>query len=127
MKAFEIVHRFFRRLKYPVTLPEEITEALGVTVSKFLSLEELVHYLASSTCRPTRLSKFMSREAAESAFKSAQRKERFRRDTLVSYYFNEGWMEFILQFDESSRLRRVYIQHKDIPHERGIEIPLYRT
>lgn len=66
----------------------------------------------------------MPREEAEAAFETALRKEKFLHNTLCSYYFNEGWMEFVLQFDEHSRLRRIYIQHKKIEQEEGIEIPL---
>lgn len=123
-KTLDAVYRFFIRFRYPVTLPEDIAEALGIAISNFLTFEEFVLCLTSPSCRPTRLSRFMPREKAEAAFNKAQRKERFQQQTLISYYFSEGWMEFILQFDEQSRLRRIYIQHKHIEKEYGIEIPL---
>lgn len=66
----------------------------------------------------------MPRNEAEAAFKNASRTERFKQNTLCSYYFNEGWMEFILQFDNQARLRRIYLQHKDIDQDSGVEIPL---
>ena len=66
----------------------------------------------------------MPREKAEKAFISAQRKEHFMRSSLFSYYFSEGWMEFKLEFDSKSLLRRIYIQHKTIEDERGIELHL---
>jgi hypothetical protein len=69
----------------------------------------------------------MPREEAEAAFQTALRKEKFLHNSLFSYYFNEGWMEFVLQFDEHSRLRRIYIQHKKITQEEGIEIPLSKS
>ncbi len=55
-----------------------------------------------------------NREEAEDVFRTALRKERFSQNSLFSYHFNGGWMEFMLQFDEQSRLRRIYIQHKDL-------------
>lgn len=122
--AFAAVYRFFLRFRYPVTLPEDIGNALGIGASNYLTFDQFVRRLTSPSCRPTRLMKFMPREKAEEAFKTAQRTERFRQNTLVSYYFSEGWMEFILHFDEQSRLRRIYIHHKHIEKERGIEIPL---
>lgn len=66
----------------------------------------------------------MPRNIAEAAFERAQRKEKFGRNSLFSYYFNEGWLEFNLHFDEHSRLRRIYLQHKDVDQEQGIEISL---
>jgi hypothetical protein len=66
----------------------------------------------------------MRREDAEAAFGSAQRKEHFRQISLFSYYFSEGWVEFKLEFDSDSLLRRIYIQHRIIQSERGIELQL---
>ena len=66
----------------------------------------------------------MSREKAEEAFYGAPLKEKFQNNTLVSYCFTEGWVEFILQFDDQSKLRRIYLQHKNIKHDRGLEIQL---
>lgn len=123
-KALDHLYRVLLRFRYPVTLPEDVAQALGVDMSNFLTFEEFVEELTSPSCRPTRLSRFMPRDIAEAAFQSAQRKERFKYNSLYSYYFSEGWMEFILQFDEESRLRRIYLQHKRIEHEEGIEIPL---
>jgi hypothetical protein len=123
-RALDAVYRFFLRFRYPVTLPEDIGSALGIVASNHLTFEEFVGRLTCPSCRPTRLIKFMPREKAEEAFQTAQRKERFQQNTLISYYFNEGWMEFVLHFDEQSRLRRIYVNHKQIEKERGIEIPL---
>lgn len=126
MKTFQHLYRFLIRFRYPVTLPEEIAEALGVSIPNSLNFDELVHKLTCHTCRPTKLCKFMPRNQAEAAFKTAQRKERFKSNSLFSFYFNEGWLEFVLQYDDDSRLRRMYIQHKIIQEERGIEIQLER-
>jgi hypothetical protein len=124
MKTLDHLYRFFLRFRYPVSLPEDIAVALGIQFSSFLTFQELVEKLTSPTCCPTKLMKFMSREDAEAAFEGALRKECFQQNSLFSYFFIEGWMEFVLQFDEHARLRRVYIQHKHIPHDRGIELIL---
>ena len=124
MKALHSFLRFFLRFRYPMTLPEDVAEALGVKCSNYLNFEEFVKYLTCPSCCPTRLERFMSREDAEQVFFSAQCKEIFKDRTLISYQFNEGWMEFDLQFDSDSRLRRLYIQHNKIEAERGYEIKL---
>jgi hypothetical protein len=124
MKTLDWLYRIILRFRYPVTLPEEIATDLGITVSNFLTFNEFVCQLTSLSCRPQRLSRFMPRDAAEAAFESAQRKEKFGHNSLFSYYFHEGWLEFSLHFDEHSRLRRIYLQHKYFDNEPGIEIPL---
>ncbi len=112
------------RVRYPVSLPEEVARALGVELSNFMSFRAFVDYLGSTSCRPTRLAKYMSRGEAEALFGSALRKERFQRTSLFSYYFNHSWIEFKLQFDEQERLRRLYLQHRKVDTPGGIEIPL---
>lgn len=124
MKLINFLCYVFHRFRYPVSLPEEIAIDLGITTSNFLTFKEFVNQLTNRTCRLQRLSRFMPREEAEAVFQSALRKEKFKGDSLFSYYFHEGWLEFILQFDEHSRLRRIYLQHKHIKSERGIELML---
>lgn len=124
MKTLDWFYRVILRFRYPVTLPEEIATDLGITVSNFLTFPEFVSQLTSGSCRPRKLKRFMPREMAEAAFESAQRKEKFSRSSLFSYYFLEGWLEFNLHFDEQSRLRRIYLQHKYVEDQQGIEIPL---
>lgn len=124
MKAIDCLFRFFQRFRYPVSLPEEVADALGVKLSNFITFQEFVDQLQNPTCRPTKLIKFMPREKAEEAFRGALRKELFPQNSLFSYYFSEGWMEFVLLFDEQSRLRRIYLRHKQISQEEGIEILL---
>lgn len=124
MRNLSIFFRFFLRFRYPVSLPEDIADALGVNFSNYLTFEELFVRLTSPDCCPKRLMRFMPREQAEKAFVTAQRKERFAQNTLFSFYFNEGWLEFSLHFDNDARLRRMYIQHKKIKQHRGVEIPL---
>ena len=124
MKAFDWLWHVMVRFRYPVTLPEEIATDLGVSISNFITFEQFVEKLTSVSCCPARLKRFMPRILAEAAFESAQRKERFGRNSLFSYYFQEGWLEFSLYFDDQSRLRRIYIQHKRLATEQGVEIPL---
>ena len=121
------LYRMILRFRYPVTLPEEIATDLGITISNFMTFNEFVSQLTQTSCRPGKLKRFMPREDAEAAFECAQRKEIFGRNSLFSYYFNEGWLEFSLHFDEHSRLRRIYLQHQCVDEEQGIEIPLDQT
>ncbi len=124
MKPFDFISRFLLRYRYPMSLPEDIAFDLGVPVSNQLAFKEFVDYLICPHCCPTKLAKFMPRELAENAFERAQCKEKFRDRTLISFQFIEGWLEFDLQFDSESRLRRIYLQHKNIENERGVEIKL---
>ena len=127
MKALDVLSRFFLRFRYPISMPEDVATALGIHISNYVTFHEFVSHLSCPTCRPTRLSKFMSREKAEEAFFGAPLKEKFRNNTLVSYCFTEGWVEFILQFDDNSKLRRIYLQHKDIKQDCGLEIQLNKS
>lgn len=125
--VYRLVYRFSVRFRYPVSLPEDVAQALGINASNYLTFEEFVNQLVQPSCRPTKLTKFMPRDEAEAAFQTALRKERFKHNSLYSYYFSEGWMEFVLFFDEHSRLRRIYLQHKKISQEEGVEIFLNKT
>jgi hypothetical protein len=126
MKAFDQLCRFFIRFRYPISLPEDIAEALGINLSNYITFEKFVSLLTCPSCKPTKLHKYMSREKAELAFKNAHCKEQFKGSSLYSFYFAEGWMEFMLEFDDQSRLRRMYLHHKNIELERGAEIQLYQ-
>jgi hypothetical protein len=125
MKAFDHLCRFFIRFRYPITLPEDVAEALGIHLSNYITFDQFVDMLVSPSCKPTRLKKYMPREEAEEAFEKAHSKEQFKRSSLFSFYFSEGWIEFVLEYDEQSLLRRMYLQHKNIKQERGIEISLH--
>lgn len=120
MKSFS---RLLVRFRYPFSLPEDIAEALGVSLSNASPFKDIVDQLVDPSLKPTKLNKFMSREEAEEAFENAPCKERFGQSTLVSYYFNEGSVQFILKFGDK-KLRRMYFQHKSISQPEGIEIPL---
>ncbi len=120
--AVDLFVDFLLRFRFPCTLPSELANSLGVEIPRYPTFAELIQYIAHST--PTKLHKFMPREEAESMFVKAQRKDQFAETSLFSYYFNEGWIEFVLQFDQEDRLRRLYLNHKSIPNDEGIEIPL---
>lgn len=126
MKAWNMMRMFLIRFRYPVSSPEDIAQDLGIPATNFLTFQEFFLQLSSPSCRPAKLNKFMPREEAEEVFQTALRKEKFSRNSLFSYYFNEGWVEFVLQFDDQSRLRRIYLHHKEIPQDEGIEILLDR-
>lgn len=120
--ALDVLVEFFLRFRFPCSLPSEIGDSLGVEFSRYPTFPEMIDDI--SHCTPTRLYKYMPRDEAEELFRTAQKKEQFVSSSLFSYYFNEGWVEFVLYFDEQSRLRRLYFQHKSIEQDEGIEIPL---
>lgn len=124
MRLLESLRHMLLRFRYPVSMPEDIATALGIPLPNALSFTDFVIRLCQPSCLPTRLARFMPRELAEKAFCNAIRTERFYEKTLVSYYFPEGWLEFVLQFDKDSRLRRVYLLHREIQAEHGVEILL---
>jgi len=116
--------RLWARFRYPVSLPEDLSNALGLAFSNCMTFDEIISKLTHPSTTLIRLKKFMDREEAEEAFESAYKKDRFSKNSLFSYYFNEGWIEFILYFDDESRLRRIYFQHKMIEQDEGIELAL---
>lgn len=127
MQAFDNICRFFLRFRYPVSMPEDIALALGFEISNYMPFHEFITYLTSPAFKPARLLKFMPRDRAEEAFLHAQSKEHFKNSSIYSFYFPEGWLEFVLEFDDQSRLRRIYLHHKLIKQERGIEIQLVQS
>jgi hypothetical protein len=124
MNILEFASNLFVRFRYPVSLPTEVANALGVEITNHVSFPEMLQLLTSPQCKPTKLQRLMPRDKAERAFAGALRKEALGHCTLFSYYFPGGWMAFELHFDDASLLRRVYIHHKQIPHPRGFELPL---
>lgn len=114
--------RVLVRFRYPVSLPEDVASDIGIDLSNRLTFDELISRLTNPLNAPTKLSRFMLREQAEILFRRALRKECFSHNSLFSYHFNGGWMEFILQFDGESRLRRIYVCHKDL--DQKYEIPI---
>lgn len=124
VRAAHNLLRFLLRFRYPVSLPEDIAIALGLELSNYMSFDQVLERLTHPSSPPLRLQRFMSRDGAEECFESAVRQEKFRRRTLCSYYFNKGWLEFELRFDEQARLRRLYLHHRSLSADRGVEIPL---
>lgn len=122
IKTLTPVFRLLLRFRYPVSMPEDIATDLGLNISNFITFKEFINRLVNPDHRPTKLIRFMPREEAEHMFQTALRKEKFRNNSLYSYYFNEGWMEFVLQFDDQSRLRRLYVQHKELKQKVEIHI-----
>lgn len=105
-------------------MPEEVAADLGLNLPNTLSFKQFVNCLLDPSRPPAKLTRFMPRENAECIFRLAKRKEIFQSNSMFSYYFKGGWMEFILQFDGQSRLRRVYIRHKDFKQTH--EIPIFQ-
>lgn len=122
MKIIENVLHLFARLRYPVSMPEDIASDLGLEISNSLNFKEFMERLTDPTHRPKKLTRFMPREQAEKTFRLAKRRERFQQNSLFSYQFKGGWIDFALQFDEQSRLRRLYIHHKDLKKKHEMPI-----
>lgn len=114
MKLFDPLMRLMVRIRYPVSLPEDIASDLGITISNHVSFSQFIDCITNSSTPLTKLYRFMPKSDAESNFKAALRKECFSKNTLISYYFSEGWVEFLLQYDDHLRLRRLYIRHKSL-------------
>lgn len=122
MKMLKPFLHLLVRFRYPVSMPEDVASDLGIQISNSLNFKQFIHCLTDPRQRPTKLSRFMPRDQAEDIFRLAKRKERFQQNSLFSYHFKGGWVEFILQFDEQSRLRRLYIRHKDLKQKHEISI-----
>lgn len=122
MKVFQPILHLLIRFRYPVSLPEDVASDLGLPITNSVSFQEFIQCLTDPCQRPTKLTRFMPREQAEDTFRLAKRRERFKQNSLFSYHFKGGWMEFNLQFDEQSRLRRLYICHKDLKKKHEITI-----
>ncbi len=121
---FEILFKILARFRYPVSMPSDIADALGIQLTNTVRFKDLLLQLTSPELTLTHLTKYMSRKSAENTFKHALRKECFQQSSLFSFYFNEGWLEFELHFDETSKLRRLYIHHKLLLYPSGYELSL---
>lgn len=124
MLLFQRFSRFLCRFRYPVSLPEDVAKDLGMCLSNHLSFKEFIHILLSSSTRPSKLRRFMSREKAEATFKSALKKETFQSITLFSYYFSQGWVIIALYFNEDSRLTRLHLECPACTKMEGRDLPL---
>lgn len=128
MGLYKRLVRLFQRIKNPISLPEDIGKDLGIQILyNELSFKDCIHNLTGGECCSKYLCKFMRRDEVEPLFKSAVRKEKFNDTSLFSYYIYDGWLAFKLVFDSEDRLRRVYLQHKDLhisPTDEGLEMKL---
>jgi len=124
MTVIDTLLEVFVRLRYPVSLPADIAQALGIEIKNTIKFKDLMNQITQKDFTPNRLVKFMSKDVAELAFQKAARKEYFCNSTLFSFYFIEGWLEFELHYDESARLRRLYIHHKMISTLESQEIAM---
>ena len=115
---------FLVRLRYPVSLPQDVGHALGISISNFIRFPALLDLIMNGSCKPTKCRRFMERDKVEKAFEKAQKKEIFHQHSLYSFYFNQGWLEFDLEFDCNALLRRIYIHHKSISDPHGFELSL---
>lgn len=121
--------KFFCRFKHPISFPEDIGKDLGIQILyKGINFQNCIEYLIDPRYKPKNLIKFMPRAEAESKLRLAIRKERFKNSSLFSYHVFHGWLAFKLVFDNQNRLRRLYLQHKDLKTltDEGIEIKLSR-
>lgn len=112
----------FLRWRYPVSTPEDVFKALGMELRTPKDFREFIDQLDDNHHESKNFCRFMPREEAEAHFSSAVKKERFRHQSLYSYCFKhtqkDCWVEFILDFDQHSRLRRMYLENKDLGHKR---------
>lgn len=124
MQMIEHITRLISRFRYPVSLPEDLARDLGIQIPNTVNFCQLLKYLKSSDLRLTRFKRFMPRELAENAFRSALKKESFKSSTLFSYYFKKSWLVFALYFDEEGGLRRLYVQCPSCSGLDGFDIHL---
>lgn len=122
MNPLKYLSHLFVRFHYPLSTPEDVANDLGLQCSNLVTFQEFICYLTSPHHCLTKLVRFMPREAAEEIFRLALRKEKFSQNSLFSYCFKGGWVEFVLQFDEKARLRRLYIRHKELKQKHEISI-----
>jgi hypothetical protein len=119
----ELMKSLIIRFRYPVSIPQDVADALGVHITNRYSAQELVDTLMNQDLKPTRLARLMPRIIAEDVFKAAL-KEKFHLKTICSFYLNNVRLVFILEFDHDSQLRRVYMNHKEIKLRNANEYPL---
>jgi hypothetical protein len=126
MRLFYYLAKLYSGWQYRLYSFKEVADDLGVDVPGNIAFEGFVKALTTQYGHSAKLTKFMPRDDAEKVFASAIKKERFSRHSLYSYYFDKDWVGFYLQFDQNSKLRRLYIQHKNFKKHSGEEIELNR-
>ena len=124
MQLVEQLSRLVSRIRYPVSLPEDLAKDLGVRLANNVSFREIIRILHSSDFRCSRLKRLMDRSQAEACFRSALKKESFKSSSLFSYYYNKSWLVFALYFDHEDRLRRLYVQCPSCTKMEGFDLHL---
>lgn len=112
----------WEHLLYPVSHPNQVLLALGIASKMRLNFRQFLQQIVTRS--PKRLYRRMSRSQSEKVFSNAYKKETFHHMTLISYYFCQGWLEFILEFDPRDNLRRLYVQHRMLNANHSIELEL---
>ncbi len=100
------------RLRYPLSSPLDVIEALGIDVRETLSFKAFLRELTDHSLHSPYLHRLMPREEAEVIFDRAIAKDSYRHDTFFSYILDAQWLEVQLIYDHQDRLRRVYLHHK---------------
>lgn len=124
MQLVEQFTRLISRFRYPVSLPEDLANDLGVKLANTVSFRQIIRVLHSSDFRCSRLKRLMDRQLAEDIFRSALKKESFKSSSLFSYYYNKSWLVFALYFDSENRLLRLYVQCPSCSQMEGFDIHL---
>lgn len=120
----ESLTRLMNRLRYPVSLPDDIANDLGISLPRIRSLKVFLELLSMPATKTKHLKRWMPRHEAEAAFKCAIKKETFSASSFFSYYFNHGWVVVALYFDEHARLRRAYLQCPACETMEGFELKI---
>lgn len=115
----DLVHRF----SHPGSLPNDVAYDLGLEVYGRLSVNELLQMLKN----PTHLKKYMKKGLADQLFVHAQRKDIFKLTSRFTYFFNQGLLEFVLDFDSDEQLRRAYATFHNSKGNLMVELPLPTT
>jgi hypothetical protein len=120
MKVLHRVGRVLSRFRYPVSLPEDVSKAVGLPLSNLQSFDKMLSQLTASNV--TTIRRHMPRDQVKQLFEGATRKEYFSGSALFSFWFPSGWLEFSIHFDRCDRVRRVCLLHKNLDSE--VELPL---
>lgn len=122
--SFTKITRALAHFRHPLSLPEDIGYALSFQVSNFISVHQLLEIIIDEHFLVKNLSRFMPREQAELFFHKAITKDYFLDRSIFSFSFQNELVEFVLEFDSLSRLRRLYLRHPSILIQKGKELSL---
>lgn len=122
--SFTKISKAFAHFRHPISLPEDVGHALSFQVSNFISVHQLLEIIIDDQFFVKNLSRFMPREQAELFFYKATTKDYFLDRSIFSFSFQNELVEFVLEFDAMSRLRRLYLRHPSILMQKGKELAL---